>query len=105
MDDLIQSKGGKARAEKLSADNRRSIASAAAKARWAEASNLPKATHVGMLNIGGSDIPCSVLSDGTRLLTEEGFLSALGRSAKPKGRSQQVTDGLPPFLATKSLEY
>ena len=42
-----------------------------------------------MLNIGGSDIPCSVLSDGTRLLTQEGFLSALGRSAKPKGRSNR----------------
>jgi hypothetical protein len=28
----------------------------------------------------------------------------MGRSTKPKGRSQQVTDGLPPFLATKSLK-
>jgi hypothetical protein len=45
-----------------------------------------------------------VLSDGTRLLTQAGFLQALGRSSKPKGRSQQVTDGLPPFLATKSLK-
>ncbi len=103
-DDSPQSKGGKARAEKLSPENRRIIASSAAKARWAEASNLPKATHVGSLNIDGTEISCSVLSDGTRLLTQEGFLSALGRSAKPKGRSQQATDGLPPFLATKSLE-
>jgi hypothetical protein len=45
-----------------------------------------------------------VLSDGTRLLTQAGFLGAMGRSTKPKGRSQQVTDGLPPFLATKSLK-
>ncbi len=104
MTDSIQSKGGKARAEKLSPEDRRNIASTAAKVRWAEAANLPKATHVGMLDIDGSQIACSVLSDGTRLLTQEGFLSALGRSAKPKGRSQQVTDGLPPFLATKSLE-
>ena len=98
-----QSKGGKARAEKLSDEERRQIASNAAKTRWAEVSELPKATHTGSLKIGDAEIPCAVLSDGTRLLTQEGFLGALGRSTKPKGRSQQVTDGLPPFLATKSL--
>lgn len=103
MDDR-QSKGGKSRAAKLTAEQRHEIASAAAKARWAEASGLPKATHTGVLKIGEAEIPCAVLSDGTRLLTQAGFLTALGRSAKPKGRSQQVTDGLPPFLATKSLK-
>lgn len=36
--------------------------------------------------------------------TQAGFLSALGRSPKPKGRSQQVADGLPPFLSTVSLK-
>lgn len=102
--DSKQSKGGKIRAEKLTAEQRHEIASSAAKARWAEASNLPKATHMGLLKIGEAEIPCAVLSDGTRLLTQAGFLQALGRSSKPKGRSQQVTDGLPPFLATKSLK-
>lgn len=102
--DTPQSKGGKSRAEKLSAEQRREIASAAARARWAEAANLPKATHTGTLKIGDAEIPCAVLSDGTRLLTQAGFLQALGRSSKPKGRSQQVTDGLPPFLATRSLK-
>lgn len=104
MDDTPQSKGGKARADKLSSEERREIASQAAKARWAEAASLPKATHMGTLKIGDAEIPCAVLSDGTRLLTQAGFLGALGRSTKPKGRSQQVTDGLPPFLATKSLK-
>lgn len=103
-DDTRQSKGGKVRAERLSAEERREIASTAARARWAEAANLPKATHSGTLSIGDAAIPCAVLSDGTRLLTQAGFLEALGRSSKPKGRSQQVTDGLPPFLATKSLK-
>lgn len=104
MDDTPQSKGGKARADRLSPEERRKIASQAAKARWAEAANLPKATHMGTLKIGDAEIPCAVLSDGTRLLTQAGFLGALGRSTKPKGRSQQVTDGLPPFLATRSLK-
>lgn len=99
-----QSKGGKARAEKLTPEQRHEIASAAARARWTEASNLPKATHTGTLRIGEAEIPCAVLSDGTRLLTQAGFLQALGRSSKPKGRSQQPTDGLPPFLATRSLK-
>lgn len=103
-DETKQSKGGRSRAEKLTPEQRRDIASAAAKTRWAEASSLPKATHMGVLRIGDADIPCAVLSDGTRLLTQAGFLGALGRSTKPKGRSQQVTDGLPPFLATKSLK-
>lgn len=102
-DDSPQSLGGKKRAESLSADERRTIASNAAKARWLEAANLPKATHMGELRIGDSIIPCAVLSDGARLLTQAGFLGALGRSTKPKGKSQQVTDGLPPFLATRSL--
>jgi hypothetical protein len=102
-DETPQSKGGKARASLLSPMERRQIASTAAKTRWAEISNLPKATHPGTLKIGDAEIPCAVLSDGTRLLTQEGFLGALGRSTKPKGKSQQVTDGLPPFLATKSL--
>lgn len=102
-DDTPQSRGGKRRAERLSSVERREIASQAAKARWAAASKLPKATHTGTLQIGDAAIPCAVLSDGTRLLTQAGFLSALGRSAKPKARSQQVTDGLPPFLSTKSL--
>ncbi|MGO9237112.1 MAG: P63C domain-containing protein [Methylocella sp.] len=102
--DTPQSRGGKSRAEKLSGDQRREIASTAAKARWSESANLPKATHTGTLRIDDAEIPCAVLSDGTRLLTQAGFLGALGRSPKPKGRSQQVTDGLPPFLATKSLK-
>ncbi|HJO74333.1 MAG TPA: P63C domain-containing protein [Rhodospirillales bacterium] len=102
--DTPQSKGGKSRAKKLTAEERRNIARTAATARWAAVKNLPKATHTGILRIGESEISCAVLSDGTRLLTQAGFLGALGRSTKPKGRSQQVTDGLPPFLATKSLK-
>jgi len=99
-----QSKGGITRAENLSSEERKDIARRAATARWAKVANLPKATHQGTLIIGEAEIPCAVLSDGTRLLTQAGFLGALGRSTKPKGKSQQVTDGLPPFLATRSLK-
>lgn len=102
--DTPQSRGGKARAGSLSSTKRKAIAKKAAISRWAAAASLPKATHMGTLKIGDAAIPCAVLSDGTRLLTQAGFLGALGRSTKPKGRSQQVTDGLPPFLATRSIK-
>ncbi len=95
-------KGGHARAEALSKVERVEIATRAAAARWG--GPVPTATHVGGLMIGETAIPCAVLEDGTRLLTEAGFLVALGRSPKPKGRSQRVSDGLPPFLNTKSLK-
>ncbi|MES0129426.1 P63C domain-containing protein [Mesorhizobium sp. M0029] len=98
-----QSRGGEARAEKLTAEQKREIARQGAKTRWDVDRTLPKATHAGKLVIGNSEIPCAVLPDGTRLLTQEGFLGALGRSTKPKGRSQQPSEDLPPFLATVSL--
>jgi hypothetical protein len=97
-----RAKGGVARADSLSSDQRMEIAKKAAAARWAV--NIPQATHTGTLKIGDAEIPCAVLPDGTRLLTQAGFLGALGRSTKPKGKSQQAADGLPPFLSTISLK-
>jgi hypothetical protein len=96
-----RAKGGAARAASMSKKERKEQAKKAANARWAD---IPEAKHTGVLDIGGAEIPCAVLPDGTRLLTQAGFLGALGRSTKPKGRSQQVSDGLPPFLSTVSLK-
>jgi hypothetical protein len=98
-----KAKGGVARANALTKEQRSSIAKKAAAARWAEDAP-PQAAYMGEIKIGDAVIPCAVLEDGTRLLTQAGFLSALGRSPKPKGRSQQVADGLPPFLNTVSLK-
>lgn len=99
-----KAKGGIARADALSSKEKREIAQKGAAARWSDDAKIPQATHMGEIKIGDSVIPCAVLPDGTRLLTQAGFLKALGRSEKPKGRSQQATDGLPPFLATNSLK-
>lgn len=99
-----RAKGGAARAANLSSEQKSEIARKGAVARWGDQSKLPQATHMGELRIGDTRIPCAVLPDGRRLLTQAGFLRALGRSEKPKGRSQQTTDGLPPFLATASLK-
>lgn len=101
-----QSKGGKSRAESLSPEQRKQIASEAAKARWDQESKLPRATHVGTLTIGDAEIACAVLEDGRRVLTQEGFLDAIGRARKAKGGQGAASgevDKLPAFLAAKNL--
>ena len=66
--------------------------------------NPPDATHDGTLEIAGRKIACAVLASGTRVLTQETFLSAIGRSRKGKGGQIVASpDGLPPFLAADNL--
>src|SRR6185436_18343053 len=86
----LQVKGGRARAKKLSAEERKAIARNAADARWGK--DLPKATHEGTLIIGEMEIPCAVLEDGTRVLTQSGVMVALGRSRQAKGRDYYDAD-------------
>ena len=38
---------------------------------------IPRATHIGEINIGDVRIPCAVLEDGTRVLSENGITNAL----------------------------
>ena len=97
-----KAKGGKARAAALSKEQRIEIAKKAAKSRWD--ADYPKATHEGEVHIGNYSIPCAVLEDGTRLLTQEGFLKAIGRSGKPAaGRGSQV-EKVAPFLDLNNLK-
>lgn len=81
QDESIQSKGGKARAEKLSPEQLAEIAKKAATARWA---NRPlKATHKGSFqNDFGIDVECYVLDDPqkTPVLSQRGFGKAIGLS-------------------------
>ncbi len=65
---------------------------------------IVKATHVGELKIGDTAIPCAVLEDGTRLLTQEGFLKAIGRAGKAKGGHGASVAKIPAFLSPKNLK-
>ncbi len=56
------------------------------------------------LVIGDIQIPCYVLEDETRVLTQKGFLMAIGRSGKPSGGSKYGFDKLPFFLAPNNLK-
>jgi len=103
---LGASKGGKARAEKLSPERRSEIARKAVQTRWVKTKgeHVPKAIHGSLdhpLRIAGFEIPCYVLDDDRRLLVQKGMISALdmaqGTAAKGEG------DRLAKFIATKSI--
>lgn len=94
-----KARGGIARAKALSPDKRRGIAAKAAAARW----EIPKAIYEGELELAGMQIPCAVLADGTRLLTQQGFYRAIGRSGSPaKGWGSDV-EKVAPFLSLDNL--
>ncbi len=98
-----QAKGGRARAEALSEEERRTIAREAALARWSQ--DLPRATHEGEVRIGTKVFTAAVLPNGKRLLSQGSFLQALGRSRTPKaGTGALVAEGLPFFLQAEALQ-
>lgn len=97
-----RAKGGKARAEKLSPEKRREIAVGAAQAKK-ELAALPKATHGSAdhpLKIGDVEIPCYVLEDGTRVLSQRGMVAGLGMTY---GSRQGGADRLTGFAAGKGV--
>jgi hypothetical protein len=102
-----QSQGGTKRAEKLSPAERTAIARQAALSRWKGA--LPYATHEGPLVLAGNDVRCAVLNTTVRVLTQESFLTSMGRSPKAPGGTgiyggSEVVEGLPPFLSAENLK-
>jgi hypothetical protein len=64
-----------------------------------------KAIATGVLKIGEMEIPCAVLNDekNTRVLTQDGFLVAIGRSKRPNSPSE-VLDRKPAFLRAYNLK-
>lgn len=82
------SKGGKARAAKLSPERRREIGIAGSLARWGK--TLTEARYGspdGPVRLGSLEIPCYILDDGRRMLVQKGVASALGVSASGGGRA------------------
>jgi P63C domain len=102
LSSLGASKGGRARAENLTAEERREIASRAAKARWGE--QMPRATHGDPehpLTIGDIQIPCYVLDDGRRVLVQAGMFTGLDMKQGTAGRGPG--DRLAKFISTNAL--
>ena len=109
LSQLGAAKGGTARAKSLSPEDRSRIAREAVEARWRKAGRLvetPQATHGSPdspLVIANVELQCYVLSDGTRVLTQAGFLEALGRHRKANVRKEGSEEGTPPILQGKAL--
>src|SRR5690348_7092655 len=84
-----KARGGIARAERLSPEERREIAKKAAAARWDESvSQAVCGSPDRPLRIGDQEIQCYVLEDGTRVLSQANFLEALGRHPKANVRKE-----------------
>lgn len=105
-DGTPQSKGGEARAKALSKERRSEIARAAAFAR--HKGDVPQAAYTGELKIGDMAFPCSVLSNGDRILTQSDFMTGMGMYYSgwvAKNRpAEDSSAGIPHFLSFKSLK-
>ena len=70
--------------------------------------SIPKTTHTGKLEIGNMVLPCSVLSDGTRILTQTDFMKGMGMYYSgwiSKHRpSEDIAAEIPQFLSFKNLK-
>lgn len=109
------SRGGKARAKALSPERKAEIARMGAQARTrlgeSEKAALPQATHRGPLKITEELVlPCAVLSDGTRVITETAVARQLGRGLGGKtqrlaARSASKGPALPAYLTTTLERY
>jgi hypothetical protein len=98
-DDSIQSLGGKARAEALSEEQRKNIASNAASARWQK----PVAYYEGEIEMGKIKIPCAVVEinkEVVRLISSAAFMTALDRPWKGSYKRSER----PNFLEANNLK-
>ena len=79
-----KAKGGIARAKSLTADEKKDIAKKGASARWDTSTEIAKRS--GSIEIGDISIPCAVLEDGTRVLSERAITKAFGgkRGGSPR---------------------
>jgi hypothetical protein len=108
----LASRGGKARAQKLTVEERSEQARHAVESRWHK--DLPTATHGSPdhpLRIGDIEIPCYVLADGRRVLHQRGMVDALGMSRGSSGGTGGdrlakfvAGDRLKPFLRSHLVE-
>lgn len=92
-----RAKGGIARSEKLTAEQRSEIAKKAAKARWGH--QELKATHTGELAIGDVVLLCHVLENGERVVSGNAIQKALGFAKNASGTM------LKKFIDSRLLPY
>ncbi len=70
-----------------------------------EKKKLPKALYRGKLPIGGFELDCAVLDDGTRVLTQKAVFEAFNRPARGRRKQDPIFEGiqLPSFIGGNNL--
>lgn len=66
--------------------------------------DIPWAVAEGFISIGDTKIPCAVLDNGERVLTQQGVLTAIGRARAAKGGEGASVDEGAAFLRAKNLK-
>lgn len=106
VEDVVQpnrARGGIARAQALTPEQRSTAASKAAAARWSgDVGQAICGSADKPIQIGENKIECYVLADGTRVLTQSSVLLAMGRSRTPRRLATSDSD-LPPILQGKAI--
>jgi hypothetical protein len=102
------SKGGAARAAKLTKSQLSASGAKAATARWAKEKGIPQAEFEGTITVAGIEIDCAVVEvDGKhiRLLSERSVTRALGgkRGGSHWLRLKEGGAALPVYLSAKNL--
>ena len=102
------SEGGKARAKRLTPEQRSEIARAGALAKWQKQGIKARATPTAIygsadkpLRLANLEIPCYVLDDGRRVLVRRGVVHSLGM--KEGTAAKGGGDRLSKFIDTKAL--
>jgi hypothetical protein len=64
---------------------------------------MKRATHFGKINLGGKDLSCAVLEDGTRILTQTALFQAFGRSRRGRALADENSSNLPRFMLSDNI--
>ena len=100
MKDLSKVSGGIARSQKLTKEQKSSIAKKAASKRWD--SSIVQASHQGILHIADKNIDCVVTETGHRILNIKNVFEAFGRT--PRGYKKINREIImPPFMDALNL--
>jgi|TARA_R110000822_G_scaffold125342_13_gene260055 hypothetical protein len=74
----------------------------AANERWHP--SIPRATHSGIVIIGGKELACDVLADGRRVLRLKTFSKAMGKGkASGEDMKRAIEDKIPVFISANNL--
>lgn len=102
-----RAKGGHARAQALTPEQRKVIAATAAARRWAKPTSVPRSAFGSAdrpLRIGDAEIPCYVLEDARRVLVQRGLQAGIGMSTSGGSSGAHRLARFLESLASKGLD-